>query len=100
MRRIIELWMFSFNDNKNGKYKVLCKNTGKVILVKNYSNNLLHGEYVYYWDNGQIRVTGQYDQMKRVGSWKTYSPNGNLILEENYDSHSNEDAKQLVLLPI
>ena len=84
----------------SGFYRLINQKTGRLKILKHYKNGLVHGKIIYYWDNGQIRVTGQYDQMKRVGIWKTYSPNGNLILEENYDSHSNEDAKQLVLLPI
>ena len=40
---------------KNGKCKVINRKTGKLKLVKNYLNDLLHGEYVYYWDNGNIR---------------------------------------------
>ena len=79
------LWMFSFNDNKNGKYKVLCKNTGKVILVKNYSNNLLHGEYVYYWDNGQIRFSGMFSKNHRTGVWINYNKYGEIILKENFN---------------
>ena len=77
--------MFSFNDNKNGKYKILCKNTGKVILEKNYSNNLLHGEYVYYWDNGQIRFSGMFSKNHRIGVWKNYNKYGEIILKESFN---------------
>ena len=44
------------------------------------------GKYIYYWENGQIHIPGQYDKMKRIGTWSTFDPDGNLILEENYDS--------------
>ena len=43
--------MLSFNNNKNGRYQIICKNSGNIVLEKNYADNLLHGEYIYYWDN-------------------------------------------------
>ena len=51
---------------------------------------MLHGKMVYYWDNGNIRLVGQYDKMKRTGIWKTYNPEGNLVLEENYNLHKKK----------
>ena len=76
--------MLSFSNNKNGKYSIICKNTGKLILEKNYLNNLLHGEYVYYWDNGQIRFMGMFIENKRVGTWLNYDKQGNIIFKESY----------------
>ena len=85
---------------QSGFLRLVNQKTGRLKILKHYKNGLVHGKIIYYWDNGQIRLTGQYDQMKRIGRWTTYNPNGDLILEENYDSRSNEDIRQLVLLPI
>ena len=71
--------------NKNGTYKIFCKNSGKVILEKNYTDNSLHGLYIYYWDNGQIRFKGEFLNNHRIGVWENYDKNGNLILMENYN---------------
>ena len=76
--------MFSFSNSKNGKYSIFCKNTGKLILEKNYVNNLLHGEYIYYWDNGQIRFTGSFIENKRVGIWCNYDKKGKVTFKESY----------------
>ena len=76
--------MISFNNNKNGKHTILSKNTGKVILEKHYLNNLLHGEYIYYWDNGQIRFSGMFLWNKRVGTWINYDKSGRIIFKEEY----------------
>ena len=67
---------------KNGTYKVINRKTGNLKLVKNYLNDLLHGEYVYYWDNGNIRFRGQYEKSQRVGIWRNFNKNGDIILEE------------------
>jgi len=77
--------MLSFDNNKNGNYKIFSKNTGKVILEKNYLNNLLDGKYIYYWDNGQVRFFGMFSQNHRVGTWTNYDKNGEVVFKENFN---------------
>ena len=76
--------MLSFSNDKNGKYRILCKNSGKVVLEKNYLNNLLHGEYVYYWNNGQIRFSGMFLNNRRTGIWINYDKKGIIIFKEKF----------------
>ena len=90
--------MFS-KKRKNGYHRIINKKTGKVKLVKHYNNGIIHGKIIYYWDNGRVRLTGQYDKMHRVGLWKTYDYNGELIWEQNYNCKEKK-SHQLILLPI
>ena len=85
---------------KNGYYRIINQKTGLLKLVKHYKNGLVHGKIIYYWDNGQIRLTGQYDKMRRIEIWQTFDSNGDLIMEENYSREENRQTDQLVLLPI
>ena len=85
---------------KNGYYRIINQRTGKIKILKHYKNGIVHGKIIYYWDNGQIRLTGQYNQMHRIGIWKTFDSNGNLIHHENYQSKSDNSANQLELLPL
>ena len=62
------------------------RKTGKLKLVKNYLNDLLHGEYVYYWDNGNVRFRGKYENSQRIGIWRSFSKTGEVILEEIFKS--------------
>ena len=87
-------------QKKNGYNRIINQKTGRLKLVKHYKNGFVHGKILYYWDNGQVRVTGQYDKMHRVGTWKTYESNGDLICEQNYDRKEGYKADQRVLLPI
>ena len=84
----------------NGYYRLINQKTGKVKILKHYQNGIVHGKIIYYWDNGQIRLTGQYEKMRRVGTWKTYDLTGDLILEENYDCPMQKEAINSFLLPI
>ena len=85
---------------KNGYYRIINQQTGRLKLVKHYKNGLVHGKIICYWDNGQVRLTGQYDKMHRIGTWKIYESNGDLICEMNYDCKEGHKTDQLVLLPI
>ncbi len=85
---------------QNGYYRIINQQTVRLKLVKHYKNGLVHGKIIYYWDNGHVRLTGQYNKMHRIGTWKTYEPNGDLICEENYDRKDSQQTAQLVLLPI
>ena len=62
------------------------RKTGKLKLVKNYLNDLLHGEYVYYWDNGNVRFRGKYENSQRIGIWRSFSKTGEVISEEIFKS--------------
>jgi len=88
------------NIKKNGYHRILNQKTGRLKLVKHYKNGLVHGKIIYYWDNGQIRLTGQYETMRRIGIWKNYDHDGTLIYEENYDRKEKHQTDQLVLLPL
>jgi len=67
---------------KNGTCRVISRKTGKLKLVKNYLNDLLHGEYVYFWDNGNVHIRGKFEQSQRVGIWRSFSKSGKIIFEE------------------
>ena len=85
---------------KNGYHRIINQTTGRLKLVKHYKNGLVHGKIIYYWDNGEIHLTGQYEKMRRIGTWKHYDIDGTLICEENYDRKDKEPSDQLVLLPL
>ena len=81
--------------DKNGKHKVISQKTGQVKLIKHYKNGFIHGPIIYYWDNGQIRLKGNYNKMHRTGIWKMYDESGKLILKENYDYKNSINDSQL-----
>ena len=85
---------------KNGYFRLINQKTGKVKIIKHYKNGIVHGKLLYYWDNGQVHLTGQYEKMNRVGIWKTYDSEGALILEENYNSQGQNKTNPQAFLPI
>ena len=83
---------------ENGLNKIINTQTGRIKLVKHYKNGLVDGEIIYYWDNGQIRLTGQYKEMCRVGIWTNYDSNGDILLEQDCNKNEMHTAidKQLL----
>ena len=79
---------------KNGTCRVISRKTGKLKLLKNYRNNLLHGEYVYFWDNGNVRFRGKFEQSQRVGIWRSFSKSGEIIIEEIFK------AEKILSIPV
>ena len=67
---------------KNGTCRVMNRKTGKLKLKKNYLDDLLHGEYVYFWDNGNVRFRGKFEHSQRVGIWRSFNKSGEIIFEE------------------
>ena len=82
----------------NGLNKIINAQTGRIKLVKHYKNGLVDGEIIYYWDNGQIRLKGQYKEMCRVGTWKNYDSNGDILLEEDCNKNEMHTDKDKQLL--
>jgi len=73
------------SNSKDGCQKLINRNTGKVKIEKNYLGGKLSGRFIYYWDNGQVRLSGYYKKNKRSGKWQNFDSSGQLISEENYD---------------
>ena len=78
---------------ENRLNKIINTQTGLLKLVKHYKNGLVDGEIIYYWDNGQICLIGEYKEMCRVGIWTNYDSNGDILLEEYYDNNEIQTDK-------
>ena len=45
-----------------------------------------HGPYFYYFENGKLKISGNYNADKKDGEWKYYDEKGKLLKIENYKS--------------
>jgi antitoxin component YwqK of YwqJK toxin-antitoxin module len=57
---------------------------GELFRKCSYKNGVLHGSGVYYWDNGNSRFEGSYDEGNPTGFWKLYNVCGKLNVKEFY----------------
>ena len=49
-----------------------------------HNNGLKEGKWLTFYDNGQLKTTGEFLNNKETGTWEYFDDNGNLILRENY----------------
>lgn len=45
-----------------------------------------HGPYFYYYENGKLKISGQYSNDEQHGEWKYYDDKGKLIKTETYNN--------------
>lgn len=63
---------------------------GKTAFVINYEQDVMHGKYTSYWDNGHVKLTGRYVSGLRDGAWFKYDEEGQLFLTTLY-----KDGKEI-----
>lgn len=50
----------------------------------NYEGGLLTGDYASFYQNGNRKVEGQFENNRRVGTWKFYNEDGDLVIVRNH----------------
>lgn len=59
---------------------------GQLVGKVNYSApGVIDGKATYYYEDGRVRSEGIWKSMNRIGEWKNYDKNGQLISIEVYD---------------
>jgi len=67
------------NGEREGEWKSWYEN-GNLWSVGNFKNGLSVGKTAVYHENGNLYYSGTYgDQEKRIGTWKFYDIDGNLL---------------------
>ena len=80
---------------KNGKREgewVGYWDDGQLLYKGNYKNGKEEGEYVRYYSNGQLDFKGNHKNGKREGEWILYWNNGQLYSKRNYKNGKKEGA--------
>lgn len=74
----------SYYDGMRQGQWISCYASGITAFVIHYEQDLMHGKYTAYWDNGRVRKTGNYVSGLREGIWLQYDEEGELILTTLY----------------
>lgn len=78
------------NDSLHGKKTVyyippdLADKRQIVASVYNFENGQVEGSFTEYFDNGQVKKTGQYLNHRRHGEWITYELGGQRMMLERF----------------
>ena len=67
---------------------------GHLRSTQEYLDGLDHGEWTFYFSNGQIQTQGTFEKGKRIGIWSYFYENGQLSQEAHYkDGRQNKNIK-------
>ncbi len=55
-----------------------------VAVIENYVDDVLHGDYFEYFDDGSVKCTGKYEKGKKIGKFTTNHASGVKMIVENY----------------
>lgn len=72
------------NGKRNGKWQYFSE-SGIELSMTIYRNGQKHGHSIVKYPNGNLHYTGEYSNNKQVGVWKTYSIEGDMMNEVDYN---------------
>jgi antitoxin component YwqK of YwqJK toxin-antitoxin module len=72
----------------SGTCYILSKNTGSISHKFIYKNGKLHGKAINFYDNGNIKSQGYYDNNNMVDTWEFRNEQGNKIYMVNFRNDS------------
>jgi antitoxin component YwqK of YwqJK toxin-antitoxin module len=72
------------NGKRHGRWQYFSKE-GVELSMTMYDHGNKHGHSIVKYPNGNLHYTGEYSQNKQVGIWRTYSTEGKLINEVDYN---------------
>lgn len=75
------LLIFSFTISFANKKEI---EVNKEKCTFEIEKGMLEGEYTSYYPNGSIKSNGHFNKNNRVGKWKVYDLNGNVVIEREY----------------
>ncbi len=79
-------WKYQYeNDKKNGCAQRF-DSTGYLIEEFYYVNDLIQGEKQWFYADGSIKKTVNFNEGKETGTALEYAPDGTIITEETYDN--------------
>ena len=73
------------NGKRNGKWQYFSE-SGTELSMTIYNHGEKHGHTIVKYPNGNLHYTGEYSNNKPIGIWKTYSIEGEMITELDYNT--------------
>lgn len=76
----------TFYDAEKTKPKevYMTKEITSIVEGKMSITTVKQGPYFYYYENGKLKISGEYTDDKKSGTWKYYDQNGKLTKTEKY----------------
>lgn len=82
------------NDGENGWLAMVYFVGGELKMQGHYTDQTLetpHGDFAYYYQNGQIESKGSFENGAKIGVWERFNPNGSPKAERYYSGYKFGD---------
>jgi len=88
----LSVFGYILNGKEDGKF-ILYYENGQIREEGNYKEGKNEdGKYIEYYENGKIAREGNYKDGEKTGIWTSFSEDGEIIKEINYDELVPEDS--------
>ena len=75
---------FDDSGNATGQWEHYY-DSGELHRIENYTNNKVNGEVIEYFKNGKIYTIGSKRNSVKIGTWKIYNDQGQLLQTQSYN---------------
>lgn len=93
---LINLFLVSTEINENVPLKYTIKSkSGQIIQTGMVFNGKRDGQWIVYYDNGEIKTIANYNLGKKNGKWSHFNYDGSLLLIVIYDNDTIVSYKKI-----
>ena len=64
--------------------------------IQQYLNGVDHGNWIFYYENGNLEAKGNFKDGKRIGVWKYYYSSGIIRQKSRYSNNGERKGKWTV----
>jgi antitoxin component YwqK of YwqJK toxin-antitoxin module len=76
----------------SGSCATFYKESKMLYSIQRYKQGKDHGEWLFYYKNGNLMTKGSFDSGKKIGPWKYFYENGKIHKQHFYDSEGNRSG--------
>jgi antitoxin component YwqK of YwqJK toxin-antitoxin module len=76
----------------SGSCSTFYKESKKHYSIQRYKQGRDHGEWLFYFENGNLMTKGSFDYGKKIGPWLYFYGNGKIHKQHFYDSEGNRSG--------
>lgn len=76
----------------SGSCSTFYEGSKKHFSIQRYKQGKEHGEWLFYFENGNLMTEGYFNFGEKIGLWKYYYENGKIHKQHFYDSEGNRSG--------
>ncbi|MBN1501495.1 MAG: hypothetical protein JW982_15150 [Spirochaetes bacterium] len=82
------------NFKKTGNWVLFAKGTGGTVKLAegSYVNDMQHGEWFYYYQDGSVRLQGDFEQGQKTGEWTEFYQSGKVLSKCKYSIKTDNSS--------